>query len=66
MAGVSSQVSVTIGSQPATLSFAGLIPPFAGLYQLNVQVPAGISSGVNRLALSIGGAVSNEVKIQIK
>jgi uncharacterized protein (TIGR03437 family) len=57
---------VTVGGVPAKPLFSGLAPGFPGLYQLNVQVPAGISPGVNRLALSIGGGVSNEVKIQIK
>ncbi len=34
---------VTIGGQPATVTFAGLVAP--GLYQLNVVVPTGITLG---------------------
>ena len=37
--------TVTIGGQTAAIQFAGLAPGFVGLYQLNVVVPSGISTG---------------------
>jgi len=37
--------SVTIGGVPASVSFSGLAPGFAGLYQVNAQVPAGAATG---------------------
>jgi len=42
---VTGDVTVFIDDQTAPVSFAGLAPGFAGLYQLNVQIPAGAGSG---------------------
>jgi uncharacterized protein (TIGR03437 family) len=36
---------VTIGGTPATVSFAGVVPGAAGVYQINVQVPAAAANG---------------------
>ena len=38
-------VAVYIDKQPATVAFAGLAPTLAGLYQLNVTIPAGVGTG---------------------
>jgi uncharacterized protein (TIGR03437 family) len=40
-----STVAATIGGINAAVSFAGLAPAFAGLYQVNLQVPPGVPSG---------------------
>ena len=57
---------VTIGGVPATVSFSGLAPTFVGLYQVNVQIPAGAPSGsAVPLILSIGGVQSNTVTVAI-
>jgi uncharacterized protein (TIGR03437 family) len=40
-------VTATIEGVNAPVLFAGLAPTFAGLYQLNVQVPSGIITGSN-------------------
>ncbi|MCU1260693.1 MAG: hypothetical protein JWO80_3578, partial [Bryobacterales bacterium] len=40
----------TIGSAAATVSFAGLVPPFAKVYQFNVVVPASAASGDQALS----------------
>jgi uncharacterized protein (TIGR03437 family) len=39
------QVSVNIGGVTIPAAFAGLTPTFAGLYQVNVQVPQGVTTG---------------------
>ncbi len=42
---VTDSVNVYIGGQRATVSFAGAAPGFAGLYQLNVVIPASAPIG---------------------
>lgn len=37
--------SLLIGSVPAQVGFSGLAPGFAGLYQINTQVPPGVTPG---------------------
>ena len=39
------QVTATIGGVNAPVSYAGLTPTLAGLYQVNVQVPQGLTPG---------------------
>ena len=50
-----SNPSVTIGGSTAAVQFCGLAPGFVGLYQLNVIVPAGASTGTQPLVISMGG-----------
>lgn len=54
---------VYIGDQQATVLFAGLAPGFPGVYQLNLQVPAGLSS--DRVYLRAGQLQSNIAQIGI-
>ncbi len=39
--------AVQIAGQPAQVTFAGLVPGLAGIYQVNVVVPAGVSGQQN-------------------
>src|SRR6185437_1490378 len=49
---ITGSVKVFIGGQPvAAPQFAGLAPGFAGLYQLNIQVPVTVDSGEQSLAV---------------
>jgi uncharacterized protein (TIGR03437 family) len=59
-------VQVSIGGLPAQVTYAGLAPGFAGLYQINAQVPAGTPSGAQPLQASAGGASSNAVTIAVQ
>jgi len=55
---------MTIGGQAATVSFAGLVG--AGLYQVNVQVPSGLSGGDQPVVLTVAGiAVQPNLKLTI-
>ena len=48
--------TVTIGGINAPVSFSGMAPGFAGLYQVNVTVPSGITPGTQvPIVMSIGG-----------
>ena len=58
-------VTASIAGSPASVLFAGLAPGFPGLYQVNIQVPAGTLSGVQNLAISVNGAVSNTVTLAV-
>jgi uncharacterized protein (TIGR03437 family) len=58
-AGLSSavgNVTVTIGGTSAEVLFAGLAPNFAGLFQINARVPAGLPAGNAIVVISVDGA----------
>jgi uncharacterized protein (TIGR03437 family) len=60
-------VSATIGGQPASVQFAGLTPGYAGLYQVNVQVPSGITPGSSvPLVITQDGVPSNTVTLAVR
>jgi uncharacterized protein (TIGR03437 family) len=49
--------SVTLGTinlDPAAVLYAGVSPGTAGLYQLNIQIPASIADGDYPLVLNLG------------
>ncbi|HTS27638.1 MAG TPA: hypothetical protein VMH81_17310, partial [Bryobacteraceae bacterium] len=60
------QATATIGGLAAPVSYSGLTPGGVGLYQVNAQVPAGVTAG-NAVAvtISIGGVASNSVTIAV-
>jgi uncharacterized protein (TIGR03437 family) len=59
--------TVTIGGVQAVVTFSGLAPGFAGLYQIDAQVPAGIlASDAVPVVVTIGGVTSNTVTIAVR
>jgi uncharacterized protein (TIGR03437 family) len=61
------KITATIGGVSAPVSFAGLAPTFASLYQVNVQVPAGVAPGsAVPLKITAGGVGSNSVTIVVE
>jgi uncharacterized protein (TIGR03437 family) len=61
-----SQPTVSIGGQQAAVSFSGLAPGFAGLYQINVTVPQNLTPGNQPLTVSIGGQTSKQSGIVVQ
>jgi uncharacterized protein (TIGR03437 family) len=45
-------IDVYIGGQQATVVYAGLAPGLVGLYQVDVQVPTGLTAGDNTLEIA--------------
>jgi uncharacterized protein (TIGR03437 family) len=57
---------VFIGATPVQPVYSGLSPGSVGLYQVNVQVPAGLASGIEPLLMSVDLAHSNQVNIAVQ
>jgi len=56
---IAGHVSVTIGGVPCNLRYAGSVPTYVeGLFQINAQVPDGVSPGDQPIVVKIGGAAS--------
>jgi uncharacterized protein (TIGR03437 family) len=58
-------VTVTIGSAPSTVLFAGLTPGFVGLYQVNFQVPTGATSGELVVDVTQNGVAANPTLLPV-
>lgn len=58
--------SITIGGQPAMVSYSGLAPNFVGLYQVNAVVPASIGTGLQPITCSIGGVSCPTVMLPVQ
>jgi uncharacterized protein (TIGR03437 family) len=58
---------VQVGGVDATVQFSGLAPGFAGLYQVNFQIPAGAPVGDDvTLTLSLPGAPADTATLAIR
>jgi uncharacterized protein (TIGR03437 family) len=59
-------VTVTTGGKSAHVSFAGLAPGYAGLYEVKAVVPSGVSGATVPVVLSVAGASSPAVTVAIQ
>jgi len=59
------KTTATVGGTSAAVSYSGLAAGFVGLYQVNVQVPTGVS-GSQPLVISVGGSASKAVTLAVK
>ena len=57
---------VTIGGQNAPVLFSGLAPGFAGLYQVNVTVPSGLTPGLQPVNVAITGRTSKTLNVPVQ
>ncbi len=57
--------SVTIGSNPATVSAATVVAGSAGLYSVSVVVPAGTTNGDQPVVVTLGGVVSATTQLTV-
>ena len=64
-AAVSSGVTATIGGKDSAVAYAIASPGFAGLYQVALTVPSGLS-GNSAIVLTQGGVKSNSVPIPVQ
>ena len=59
--------TATVGGIEANVAFSGLAPGFAGLYQVNVVVPAGVTAGPSvPVVVTVAGAPSAPVTVAIQ
>ncbi len=57
--------TVMVGGLPAAIIYSGLAPLLVGVYQINFQVPFGVTAGSQPLEIILDGAKSNVAQIAI-
>jgi uncharacterized protein (TIGR03437 family) len=62
---VTGTVSAKIGGQSAQVTFAGLAPGFAGLYQVNIRVPK-VAVGNEAVQVSVNGVAGNSGLVSVR
>jgi large repetitive protein len=65
LAAVTMEPTVTVGSQPSTVLFAGLTPGFVGLYQINFQVPTSATAGELQVTVTQNGVAANPTLLPV-
>jgi uncharacterized protein (TIGR03437 family) len=58
--------TVYFGATQVTPVYSGLAPGFTGLYQVDVQAPAGLHASPVPLVIASGAAYSNQVNITVQ
>jgi uncharacterized protein (TIGR03437 family) len=66
LSGIASEVEVEVGGRRASVLYAGLTPGFAGLYQINVALPEGVTGPAVPLAIRVAGQSGVPIEIPIR
>jgi uncharacterized protein (TIGR03437 family) len=66
LARTANTLTATIGNLPATVNYAGLVPGYPDLYQVNLVVPKGIAPGNAAVVLTIAGQSSPPVALAVQ
>ena len=67
LANVTTTATVTVGGINAPVTFAGLAPGFMGLYQVNAQIPVGVTPGNSvPVIVTQAGSASNIATIAVQ
>lgn len=60
-----STFSADISGTPANIAYQGLAPGYAGLYQVNIQIPTGLKSGDNAIGMQGPDSYNSEAFISV-
>jgi uncharacterized protein (TIGR03437 family) len=58
-------IAVYVGGMMATVTYAGLAPGLAGLYQVNVTIPSGLTAGDNALDIAGPDSYTSQALISV-
>jgi uncharacterized protein (TIGR03437 family) len=58
-------ITAYVGGTAAPVGYSGLAPTLAGLYQLNITIPSGLTAGDNNLDISAPDAYTTECLISV-
>jgi uncharacterized protein (TIGR03437 family) len=59
-------LSVTVGGTPAFVQYVGVAPGLIGLAQVNITLPASVSTGTQPVVATVGGISSQAVNLQVQ
>jgi uncharacterized protein (TIGR03437 family) len=59
-------VTMTVGGQPASISFIGIPSGLVGVTQINYVVPANAPVGVQPVVVTVGGVASPAAKLNVQ
>lgn len=59
LSSLASNYTLALGGKPVTVSYIGLSPTYAGLYQVDFTVPAGLATGNQPLVLTVDGVATS-------